>query len=579
MMWLINTTTLALEDVVNPDDHTYAILSHTWERDEVTFYDIGHLEQARRKQGFSKIEQTCWLAHGRGIEYAWVDTCCIDKSSSAELTEAINSMFQWYKNAEICFAFLSDLSSDDKNGLQDYFSRCRWFTRGWTLQELIASKEVEFYDQAWNLIGTKLSLQAQLFEITGIDTQILENSDMLPTIPVARRMSWAASRRTTRVEDLAYCLFGIFDVNLPLIYGEGYRAFIRLQEVIAQENNDLSLFAWMSQTDDQEFRGILAHSPAEFKSCGSLQIVADPTVPKVDFSMTNRGFRIIARLTEFETTSLDLECIDSGAPQFHGERGSILLRLVKTAHGYVRYESHIRHTASPFLEPSTSRVASVDIPKAISSAQSCSIKARLLHRFAFQLQNTSGLLCKIRESPPHLWDLVTKSFITDGYKAFTGILQIDLEGRNLQTFCPHHQKREKFRHKSSFIAVFGLESDKDILPNENVEETRPLTPWAGICGYDEANETSRALSEALSLVDKLGYPFVLRRAREISHSQTSGHRMLPEAYDLTPLWYCGGMHQDTFPKRGPSIQVGVSTGLKNSDVGMYELVLNIRRTL
>lgn len=185
--------------------------------------------------------ETCRLARQRDLSYAWIDTCCIDKSSSAELTEAINSMFNWYKKSAICFAFLSDLSASEDEVQKNEFWRCRWFTRGWTLQELIAPEKVEFYDQRWQWSGTKKSLQRKLSAITGIDLEILEDSNLLSTIPVARRMSWASRRKTSRVEDRAYSLLGLFDVNVPLIYGEGPKAFIRLQEEIMKQKNDLSL--------------------------------------------------------------------------------------------------------------------------------------------------------------------------------------------------------------------------------------------------------------------------------------------------------------------------------------------------
>jgi hypothetical protein len=198
------------------------------------------LPKARTRKGFSKVIETCRLAREQYLGYAWIDTCCIDKSSSAELTEAINSMFNWYKEAYICFAFLSDLPGSEGNS-GDQLQRCRWFTRGWTLHELIAPRIVAFYDQGWQMRGTKKALQQELSAITGIDLEILEDSNLLSTIPIARRMSWASHRKTSRVEDRAYSLLGLFDVNVPLIYGEGPKAFFRLQEEIMKQHNDLSL--------------------------------------------------------------------------------------------------------------------------------------------------------------------------------------------------------------------------------------------------------------------------------------------------------------------------------------------------
>ncbi|PVH70367.1 hypothetical protein DL98DRAFT_437184 [Cadophora sp. DSE1049] len=221
--------------------------------------------------------------------------------------------------AHVCFVFLADLLSVDHdllNLIHLYLPQCRWFTRGWTLQELIAPEEIEFYDYNWNMIGTGVSLGAYISTITGIDEDVLRDSDKLPSTPVARRISWTSSRQTTRVEDLAYCLFGIFDVNFPLIYGEGQKAFIRLQEAIARETNDLSLFAWTSQNEEKlpihrrrAYRGILAESPAEFRQCSLLHNISDPTVLPAQVSITNQGFVIPDRLiSAFGEYLLDLDC-------------------------------------------------------------------------------------------------------------------------------------------------------------------------------------------------------------------------------------------------------------------------------
>ncbi|KAE9381114.1 HET-domain-containing protein [Stipitochalara longipes BDJ] len=434
-MWLINTTTLVLEFVEDPETCIYAILSHTWGNGEVSFQDIVDIERARKKQGFFKIERTCQLARDRNIEYAWIDTCCIDKSSSAELTEAINSMFRWYKQSHVCFVFLSDLLSIDRNAISNYLPHCRWFTRGWTLQELIAPEEIEFYDWGWNMIGTNDTLRELLSEITGIDADILNDSDRIHSIPVARRMSWAASRQTTRVEDLAYCLFGIFDVNLPLIYGEGKKSFIRLQEAIARETNDLSLFAWTSQNEDsvqasrrRKFRGILAESPAEFNGCGYLQNLSDPGVIPAQVSITNQGFIIADRLNDSGGNYLlSLDCTFPGTlPTL-----TIAIRLVRTAYGYVRHYSG--ELISVHIYGRTKRaLPALSIPKTINLAESQAIESRLRHRFSFDFRTDVPFLeVEIEKKPLHLWDLATGSFITDGYPDFTGIIELSATGGRL----------------------------------------------------------------------------------------------------------------------------------------------------
>ncbi|KAH7409451.1 heterokaryon incompatibility protein-domain-containing protein [Cadophora sp. MPI-SDFR-AT-0126] len=296
-MWLIDTTTISLHFIEDPARYKYAILSHTWEDGEVTFQDVACLKEARKKPGFRKIQKTCELAQARRLQYAWVDTCCIDKTSSAELTEAINSMYQWYKGSTVCFAYLSDLPNCDIDFDSSRLGLCRWFTRGWTLQELIASEVIEFYDQVWNFKGTKDGLSLCISHITGVDDEIILNSNLVVATSVAKRMSWASGRQTTRVEDMAYCLFGLFDVHLPLIYGEGWKAFIRLQEAIILESSDLSIFAWRSDLEDQAVRGLLAFSPSEFRQCGDIQRIDDPLIVSPDFVITNKGVKIETCLT------------------------------------------------------------------------------------------------------------------------------------------------------------------------------------------------------------------------------------------------------------------------------------------
>ncbi|KAK0616579.1 heterokaryon incompatibility protein-domain-containing protein [Immersiella caudata] len=220
-MWLINAITRDLEFVQNPRERSYAILSHTWGSAEVSFqhYPRRPTPAAPDQHGLAKINKTCELALARGLAYAWVDTCCIDKSSSAELSEAINSMFQWYRDADVYFAYLSDL--EPEVDFDDGFHRCKWLTRGWTLQELIAPDEVEFYDREWNLRTTKNGSRQKISAASGVDLKVLVNSRRLKQVAVARRMSWASERKTTRVEDQAYCLMGLFDIHMPMIYGEG----------------------------------------------------------------------------------------------------------------------------------------------------------------------------------------------------------------------------------------------------------------------------------------------------------------------------------------------------------------------
>ncbi|KAM5537080.1 hypothetical protein V8D89_009226 [Ganoderma adspersum] len=192
-----------------------------------------------------KLRMACAVARADGYRYIWIDSCCIDKTSSAELSEAINSMYRWYGKAAICYAFLADVAHNDRpQDAKSKFRRSKWFTRGWTLQELIAPRNLLFMSQEWNVMGSKQDLSVLLEEITGIDVEVLKQQKRLDEVSVARRMSWASRRETTREEDHAYSLFGIFDVNMPTLYGEGSRAFMRLQQEILQQIPDQSLFAW-----------------------------------------------------------------------------------------------------------------------------------------------------------------------------------------------------------------------------------------------------------------------------------------------------------------------------------------------
>jgi hypothetical protein len=199
-------------------------------------------------------------------------------------------MFRWYKEAVVCYVLLEDLLSDVVP--EDGFPHCRWFTRGWTLQELLAPERVEFYDQTWAYVGTKDELAVALSAFTHISYQVLIHPRRIYARSVAERMSWASKRITDREEDMAYCLLGIFEVNMPLIYGEGEKAFRRLQEEIIKRNNDLSILAW--ERPHGRCNGVLFHalanSPDAFPFMSARQIRS--VVPTAEFSLTNRGFQV-----------------------------------------------------------------------------------------------------------------------------------------------------------------------------------------------------------------------------------------------------------------------------------------------
>ncbi|THV01327.1 HET-domain-containing protein, partial [Dendrothele bispora CBS 962.96] len=273
-MRLLNTETLEVEEFLN-DIPIYAILSHTWERDEITFRDIQDLQKAKKKAeihgkaGWSKIEKACEFVRKFRFKWIWIDTCCIDKSSSAELSEALNSMYRYYGDGRVCIAYLSDVPNRSVMDL-DEFRKSRWFERGWTLQELIAPRSMVFLNQEWNMIGTRFSMRHIVAEVTSIPVKVFEDG-IVERYSIAQKMSWAASRKTTRDEDMAYCLMGLFGVNMPPIYGEGgVKAFMRLQQEIIKHSDDQSIFAWVAFRDYQRDRGLFASSPSEFASSGEI---------------------------------------------------------------------------------------------------------------------------------------------------------------------------------------------------------------------------------------------------------------------------------------------------------------------
>ncbi|KAF3022505.1 hypothetical protein E8E14_011426 [Neopestalotiopsis sp. 37M] len=294
--------------VVEIDETTtpYAILSHRWEEgQEISLSEMKPPIQrsVTRKSGYRKIKKACAFAlkvsreQGLGyfLRYIWIDTCCIDKTSSAELSEAINSMYRWYEKAVICFAFLSDVSTvNDIDGERSELSRSAWFTRGWTLQELLAPKEVIFLSSSWHMLGSRTGLCQQLSKITSIDSCYLNGEERFRSATIACRMSWAAKRTTKRPEDETYCLLGIFDVNMPLIYGEGLlKAFRRLQEEILRDTIDESIFAWWQEGDHKlEPCGILARTPRDFAHSGHIIGLDDAELGSLD--VTRRAIELQA---------------------------------------------------------------------------------------------------------------------------------------------------------------------------------------------------------------------------------------------------------------------------------------------
>lgn len=318
-MRLLNTKTGLFFWIDNPDDAKYAVLSHVWGRDgEQSYQDLVRIQHEASRRGESdegsvlhaaspKIRNACAHALADGFEYIWIDFCCIDKTSSAEVSQAVLAMYSWYGHAAVCYAYLDDVEADEDPRLPDAkFRRSRWHTRGWTLPELIAPKTVIFLSVEWRELGTKHELADVLEAVTGVDKGVLIHDVALDAISVARRMSWAAKRLTARKEDEAYALLGLFGVHMPIMYGEGADAFLRLQEEILKVTGDQSLFVWDTNTSDSALDAelhdetrhtLLASSPAAFVRSAGVQVI-----PWMDLAGPQKSARPDSELPIFDFT-------------------------------------------------------------------------------------------------------------------------------------------------------------------------------------------------------------------------------------------------------------------------------------
>jgi hypothetical protein len=546
-MRLINNATLALEFFMGTPP-AYAILSHTWEDEEVTFEDFTDVDPQKRTRmkGFGKIAMTCELARRVGLTHSWVDTCCIDKRSSAELTEAINSMFQWYTDAAICFAWLADLApvaeaeveANDAAALSRLslaqqhepppaqhartipgLEQCRWFTRGWTLQELIAPRIVEFYDRDWHFRGTKADLGAQLTRITNVSQEVLANPARMHRLSVAARMSWAAGRVTTRAEDMAYCLLGIFDVNMPMLYGEGDRAFLRLQEAIASQTNDLSLFAWTAEdpaaaavsgkaedgrvlskgkSPQQTHRGVFASSPAEFRRAASIQLLSS-TAYNPEFIITNKGLRMNASIFAGEDTAyfFGLNCAhvqqgqhtsSSSPAATSGEQLGIWIQQ----HGggvYTRVRPHELARQPP---AATATVGRIFLARAVSAEQSRELedsqdRALVLRRGFNDLEATHDPAFPFYANlvlPAEQFDRRRRMFVTQGAGRFAAYAQF------LARYDCELVREEVVGAGEGFFLAFGWRAGEE-------------APWVSIVSVGE-QEAQLAMGNADKMAAAIG---------------------------------------------------------------------------
>jgi len=320
-MRLIDTTTLRLHEFFGDDIPSYAILSHTWGKEETSFQewqaisaDSKEEEDCRKafeksaKKGILKILGACKEAKSYGFNWLWADTNCIDKTSSAELSEAINSMFQWYARSGRCYVHLSDVSMPPSGRFPEaQFRNSRWFTRGWTLQELLAPENITFYAETWDKLAglgdfvpaddltSWVHVRAAVSQVTGIALRRLGTPLSSQGACISEKMAWLARRKTTRIEDMSYCMLGLLDINMPLLYGEGAKAFTRLQHELIRSSNDHTIFCWSRFSNLPEgWTSFLAPSPQHF-----LGLASEPAIDGENragsismYSMTNAGLSI-----------------------------------------------------------------------------------------------------------------------------------------------------------------------------------------------------------------------------------------------------------------------------------------------
>ena len=324
--WPVNRRAGKILDCRDYESTKYAILSHRWaEKEPGETAEVNHVEmvelanmdskkqdETRNRDGYQKILRTCEKAKADEFDLLWVDTCCIDRRSSAEVSEAINSMYHWYERSARCYAYLHDVSDSsfptnpDHRTYKKFNGWPEWFSRGWTLQELIAPNDVQFFNQDWQPIGDKRTHSRTLQAITRVPQNILTNGFSLTRPCVAQIMSWAADRKTSRVEDQAYSLMGLLGVNMAMLYGEGKRAFQRLQLEIIRMSNDQSIFAWDPDGKIGRSGSVVADEPSYFRACSGMQTMeidkfkktlkADMSTEEEErlgsFLVTNRGIQI-----------------------------------------------------------------------------------------------------------------------------------------------------------------------------------------------------------------------------------------------------------------------------------------------
>ena len=282
-MRLLHAINLHFEDFSGKKKPPYAILSHRWGEEEISFQQMS--EGKAEGPGLTKILYCCREARRRQLNWVWIDTCCINKENFPELSEAINSMYRWYQDAAECYVHLSDVSCERESvsnptlleeytgsqwysggstvsdpAFEEESTRSQWFTRGWTLQELLAPIKVDFYNRDWIPIGNRYALRHEIREATRIRKKYLGGPASISEACVAEKMSWLSNRTTSRIEDMSYCMLGLFNITLPLLYGEREGAFKRLQLEILRKSTDESIFVFQADIEAADPHPVITQS-------------------------------------------------------------------------------------------------------------------------------------------------------------------------------------------------------------------------------------------------------------------------------------------------------------------------------
>ncbi|EIW74851.1 hypothetical protein CONPUDRAFT_19246, partial [Coniophora puteana RWD-64-598 SS2] len=273
----------------------YATLSHRWSDEELLFQDFQNDIFIKSCLGWKKLLNFCTTARQYyGVSFCWADTCCIDKTSSAELDESIRSMFRWYRNSAVCIVHLAATSTFTDIDADE------WFTRGWTLQELLAPSIIRFFDAGWRPLSLSFNdkepgstILPRISLITGIPSDQVHGFHPSSRMRVDNRMAWAAGRAVTRDEDAAYSLMGIFDVSIPIAYGEGQsRAFCRLVESIISAGGHISALNWSGRCARHPVSSAIPASPKSYCDQVALPYLYNRFIFDVEMAMTNRGLRL-----------------------------------------------------------------------------------------------------------------------------------------------------------------------------------------------------------------------------------------------------------------------------------------------